>query len=144
MLHFLHHAEIAHATPGRVRLRVPHRRGQTKFFAEAERRIAKLGGVHAVSANRHTGSITIHHGDQFRLECVSDELAGAALLCGAVAPTVAPRNGKDANCNQAMVMVLQLVIAGLFGGAVTHLTETVAKQVIEWAFDRFAPELRPA
>ena len=51
MMHFQHHVEIAHAIPGRVRLRVPKRRGHASFFAEAKRRIATLDGVSSVSVS---------------------------------------------------------------------------------------------
>jgi len=130
MLHFQHHVEIAHAIPGRVRLRLPQRRGHASFFAEAERRIATLDGVRSVNTNRHAGSITLHYDQEFRLESVADELAGAASVCVAEsAATIRPRNRETAPTRKAMIMLLQLAIAVLLGRAVTHVLESFATRL---------------
>ena len=145
MMHFQHHVEIAHAMPGRVRLRLPHRRGHAGFFAEAERRIATLDGVSSVSANRYAGSITVYYGKDFRVESVTDELAGAASVCvAASAAMIRPRDRETARTREAMIMLLQLAIAVLLGRAVTHVLESFAKHLIERTFHYFAPEFRAA
>jgi len=70
MMHFLHDAEIAHLTPGCVRLRLALR-GDALFYIEAGRELAELPGVTGVSTNRHAQSITILHDGTFHLETIS-------------------------------------------------------------------------
>lgn len=54
-------AYLAHRTPGRVRLRLPERRGDIGFFADLARRLADCEGVARVETNPRTGSVLIMH-----------------------------------------------------------------------------------
>lgn len=56
--------QIAHQTPGRVRLQVPERRGDNAFFDEVSRRITESGLVHSVRVNPVTGSIVLEFDGQ--------------------------------------------------------------------------------
>lgn len=147
MMHFLHDAEIAHLTPGRVRLRVGSRRGDALFFVEAGRRLAELPGVTGISTNRHSQSITIRHDGTFRLESVSAALAAAA----AVPPMHVPPAESDYSGPSPMVRgqngevvsaLVQLAVAAMFGRALAHVLELLARNLIHAAARQIAPALR--
>jgi hypothetical protein len=54
-------AELVHAMPGRSRLRIPARRGDSVFFASLATGLSTLQGVKKVEVRPLTGSIVIHH-----------------------------------------------------------------------------------
>ena len=54
-------AHISHSAAGRLRIMVPGRRGDTGYFAQAEKRFAECPGVRRVAVNPLTGSILIEH-----------------------------------------------------------------------------------
>lgn len=53
-------ALVVHEGPGRLRLRIPARRGQARWFEELERRLPG-GGILAVRSNPAAASVVIHH-----------------------------------------------------------------------------------
>jgi hypothetical protein len=54
-------AYIEHQLPGRVRLRVPSRRGDVPFFEKVVRDLSKHPAIRELSAAPLTGSITLQH-----------------------------------------------------------------------------------
>jgi hypothetical protein len=54
-------ASIEHQLPGRVRLRVPSKRGDVHFFENVVRGLSKHPALREVSASPLTGCITLHH-----------------------------------------------------------------------------------
>lgn len=54
-------AVLVHRSPGRVRLRVPSRRGDTAYFTDLRERIKGLPLVHDVSVNAGTASVLVLH-----------------------------------------------------------------------------------
>lgn len=54
-------ALIEHELPGRLRLRVPLRRGDRAFFQRVEARLGEAGFVRAVRGNAATGSLLLWH-----------------------------------------------------------------------------------
>lgn len=50
-----------HVAPGRVRVRVPERRGNAAFFARAREVLAACPGIEEVTINAATGSILLRH-----------------------------------------------------------------------------------
>ncbi len=56
-------AVVVHRLAGRVRFRVPARRGDRTFFEAAAARLAGIPSVTAVAINPTTGSIMLHHRD---------------------------------------------------------------------------------
>ena len=54
-------AHIEHQLPGRVRLRVPSRRGDVPFFERVVRELSKHPAMHELTATPLTGSITLHY-----------------------------------------------------------------------------------
>jgi hypothetical protein len=145
MMHFFNDAEIAHRTPGRVRLRLPGKCGDASFFIEAGRRIAELEGVTGVTANRHSLSIVIRHDDTFRLESVSQAIAAAALARLAEAPSAetelppsqAAVGGRG---REVTAMVLQFAVAALFGRTWSHVAELLARNLLQAALREIAPQ----
>lgn len=54
-------AYIGHSAPGRMRIKIPGRRGDSSYFARVEERFAQCPGVQRVAVNALTGSILIEH-----------------------------------------------------------------------------------
>jgi hypothetical protein len=54
-------AEIVHAIPGRARLRISGRRGDSVFFAAVATGLSTISGVRKVDIRPLTGSILIEH-----------------------------------------------------------------------------------
>lgn len=57
-------AQVVHVLPGRLRLKVPERRGDGAFFARARDLLARQSGVAAVAVNPRTASVLIEHAPQ--------------------------------------------------------------------------------
>jgi hypothetical protein len=66
-------AYIEHQLPGRVRLRVPSRRGEVPFFEKVVRELCKHPAIRELTATPLTGSITLQH-----LEPLQPIIAAAA------------------------------------------------------------------
>jgi hypothetical protein len=58
---YVEKAHICHLIPGRVRLRIPSRRGDIKYFTLVHRKLAALDGVQLVVVNPSTSSLLISH-----------------------------------------------------------------------------------
>jgi hypothetical protein len=58
---YLEKARICHLIPGRVRLRIPNRRGDIKYFTLLHSKLAALDGVELVVVNPSTSSLLISH-----------------------------------------------------------------------------------
>jgi hypothetical protein len=54
-------ASIEHQLPGRVRLRVPSKRGDGPFFDKVVRELSKHPSLHELTASSLTGSIILHY-----------------------------------------------------------------------------------
>ncbi|WP_018953327.1 HMA2 domain-containing protein [Thioalkalivibrio sulfidiphilus] len=59
-------AYLVHRVPGRLRFKLPERRGDVAFFRELVPQLSALEGVLAVRASPDTGSVLILHGDGFQ------------------------------------------------------------------------------
>lgn len=77
-------AEVAHAMPGRTRLRLPGRRGDAAFFASLASGLSSLPGVFDVETRPLTGSVLIAHFSPL------DELGDAARRAGLFELRAAP------------------------------------------------------
>jgi Heavy metal associated domain 2 len=66
-------AHAVHRLPGRIRFRVPDRRGDGAFFDEVEKRFERLEGVRDVETNSTTGSVLV------RCDATLEELLNATL-----------------------------------------------------------------
>jgi hypothetical protein len=56
-------AHIEHQLPGRVRLRVPSKRGEVPFFEKVVRELSKHPAVHELTATPLTGSIMLQYSE---------------------------------------------------------------------------------
>jgi Heavy metal associated domain 2 len=54
-------ARVAHALPGRKRLKIEERRGDEAYFNTVEKALSESPGVVAVETNFRTGSVIVHH-----------------------------------------------------------------------------------
>jgi hypothetical protein len=60
-------ASIEHHLPGRVRLRVPSKRGDVSFFDKVVRELSKHPSLRELTASPLTGCITLHYCDPLQL-----------------------------------------------------------------------------
>lgn len=67
-------AEIAHAMPGRLRMRVPEQRGNAELFAQLEQHLAQSQLLERVQINPVTGSVLLEFEGPH--EALLDKLAG--------------------------------------------------------------------
>jgi hypothetical protein len=68
-------AYVVHRIPGRVRLKVPARRGDAAFFAELSQRVRRMPRVRHVDVNPMTGSVLLRHEGDFAH--IASELLGS-------------------------------------------------------------------
>ncbi|WP_330084899.1 hypothetical protein [Methylocystis iwaonis] len=99
-------AEIAHAMPGRARLRFPDRLGDSDFFASVSSGLSALPGVYKVAARPFTGSVLIEHGDA--LEKVSEAALEAGLFAIGEARS-ATKTDKPVDLDPKALVALALV-----------------------------------
>lgn len=54
-------ARLAHSLPGRKRIKIDEKRGDTAYFATLEKELAECPGVGAVTTNSRTGTALVSH-----------------------------------------------------------------------------------
>ncbi len=81
-------ATIAHASPGRTRLRLPAERDAPEALATLGAALARLAPVEAVEVRPFTGSLLVHHAGDF------GEIARLALAEGLFEIEGAPPRGQ--------------------------------------------------
>ncbi len=114
-------AFIEHELPGRIRLRIPSRRGDRPFFEAAGKRVAELPGVRSLRANPLTGGLLIEH------RTSRDAIASFAREHGLFdlsAPVAVPVRHEAATVrlpSAALPAPLSLAAAGLAGAGLYQL-----------------------
>jgi hypothetical protein len=104
-------AQVAHAMPGRARLRVADRRGDAAYFASISKGLSAIAGVRAVEVAPLTGSVLIQHsGPLARIGVAAQE---ARLFVVGEAPQVA-RVAPEASLDPKAVAALALLGAALW------------------------------
>ena len=107
-------AQLAHAMPGRARLRVADRRGDAAYFASVAKGLSAIAGVRAVEVAPLTGSVLIQHsGPLARIGVAAQEarlfVVGEAPQAARAAPEVSidpkGRRGAGALCSGAVANV---------------------------------------
>jgi hypothetical protein len=111
MGHDLPVAEIAHAMPGRARLRIADRRGDAAFFASLAKDVSALPGVDLVDATPLTGSLLIKHSGP--LHKVGKAARKAGLFVVGEAPA-APEPGPTLQFDPKLLVALALTGAALW------------------------------
>jgi hypothetical protein len=82
-------ALVAHAIPGRTRLRIPARRRQAEFFAALAERLAAHPGIRRVRVNPSTASILLQH--EGSIEDIAPDLRDTLLIVLEEAQSAAAR-----------------------------------------------------
>ncbi|CAL1241679.1 hypothetical protein [Candidatus Methylocalor cossyra] len=54
-------AFIVHQSPGRLRLKIPAKRGDRAYFARLAERLAACSGITAIDGRAHTGTVLVLH-----------------------------------------------------------------------------------
>jgi hypothetical protein len=111
-------AIVEHQLPGRVRLRIPSKRGDTEWFRSVIQHLADDPNVHEARANPETGSLLFRHtGLADRIALLASDILDVRWPVR-VAP--APRsNGASAKDGP----LLDAISAGLTGLGVYQLTQ---------------------
>ncbi len=55
------HAYVGHLSPGRLRVKIPSRKGDTDFFSSIQLQLSGLPGIESVNVNPLTGSVLLIH-----------------------------------------------------------------------------------
>ncbi|MGD9658380.1 MAG: HMA2 domain-containing protein [Methylocystis sp.] len=104
-------AQVAHAMPGRARLRIADRRGDAAYFALVSKALSAIAGVRAVEVAPMTGSILIQHsGPLARIGVAAQE----AQLFVVGEATATPRETTEFSINPQVVAALALLAAALW------------------------------
>jgi hypothetical protein len=104
-------AKVAHAMPGRARLRIADRRGDDAYFAAVAKALSAIAGVRAVDVAPMTGSVLIQHsGPLARIGVAAQE---AQLFVVGEAP-MAPREAPQVSMDPKIVAALALLAAALW------------------------------
>ena len=104
-------AQVAHAMPGRARLRVADRRGDAAYFASVAKGLSAIAGVRNVEVAPMTGSVLIQHsGPLARIGVAAQE---ARLFAVGEAPQAA-REAPAASIDPKVVAALALFAAALW------------------------------
>lgn len=126
-LHFVHRL------PRRTRLKVPQRRRDKIFFADAERRLKALNGVHRVSASPETASIVVHHSPEFSWTSVRFKAMGlrpAETSAECTCTCARCSTAAEVDLENALVWLLKAVCSGQ---VLVHLVELIASAIIRSA-----------
>jgi hypothetical protein len=115
-------ARVEHELPGRLRLRIPSRRGDRRYFEAVGGQIATLTGVRSLRANPITGGLLIEHATG------TDAIASFArehglfdLLSAPDDPPVPRAEAPRARSAAAFPNPLALVAAGLAAAGVYQM-----------------------
>jgi hypothetical protein len=113
MLSIPEDAYIKHMSPGRLRLKVPSKKGEEGFFSSVQAELSQWPGVERTEVNALTGSILIIHSIE---ESAILELASRANL-------LSPEKGQvtSPNFHREVTRTIQSVdrrVQGFFGGGV--------------------------
>jgi hypothetical protein len=141
------HAEIAHRTDGRVRVRIPGRQGDGRYFAQAAAHVATLDGVVAVRPSPYSASLVIHHDSRFELAHVSDALAaGPALeaekIVPSTAPAMSPKSAPPGRFVGSALLVFEIAEVGLAlssGGSLVPLARFAVQRLVRAALRSALP-----
>lgn len=79
-------AYVVHTLPGRVRLRIPAKRGDANYFEELRRVISGFPGIEVAAVNPLTASILIRYPPELDIAAVG-EVAGAFDIVYGELPT---------------------------------------------------------
>ncbi|HEV7445603.1 MAG TPA: hypothetical protein VGO18_23720 [Steroidobacteraceae bacterium] len=103
-------AHIVHALPGRMRLRIPSRRGDTPYFTSLVEQLSEHPSIHELRADPHSAGLVIHHGG----------LANAVLALAAEADLFITGESEIASIKHPPPVLLDATAAALSGLSVTQ------------------------
>jgi hypothetical protein len=107
-------AHIEHQLPGRVRLRVPSKRGDVSYFERAVKELSRHPAVRELAASPLTGCITLLHSEP--LQAIMDVAASLILFeMGESKPSVKAGEAKRAERLRRGADLAGHVAAGLTG-----------------------------
>jgi hypothetical protein len=109
-------AHVEHQLPGRVRLRVPSKRGDVSYFERAVKELSRHSAVWELAASPLIGSITLQYSEP--LQAIMEAAANLALF-----ETVEPKPGvKTRQPRQADRLSRDASLAGHVAAGLTGLS----------------------
>jgi hypothetical protein len=135
-------AHIVHRVPGRVRMRIPHRRDHHEFFADVEKRLSQCAGITNVSTNPSTGSMLVRfEGD---LETVLAQAAAAGLaelldISDSLPPTKPVGEALLERLQQTDARIVTSTGGAMNGGSVVLVGLLAAALLQLWRGQTFGP-----
>lgn len=73
----MHRAQVTHHIPGRMRVKLPHAKGNRALLESVKKSISPLPGVRGVEVNPTTGSVLVHYDPKGPEDCASQLTAHA-------------------------------------------------------------------
>lgn len=111
-------AAVAHAMPGRARLRIADRRGDAAFFASVATGLSHVAGVRNVEVSPLTGSVLIQHYGPFAR--IGDAAREARLFTVGGAPEASAVATEGVAIDPKTVLALGLGAAALWQMSKEH------------------------
>ena len=105
-----------HQLPGRLRLKIPEKRGDSAYFASLPRRLAQCPGITGVETNARTGSLLVFHSVGMSLSDIAAYAEDASLFSIRSLPP-APRQSIADHAGNGLA-ALDKGLAELTGGVV--------------------------
>jgi hypothetical protein len=109
-------AFVVHELPGRLRLKIPEKRGDTAYFARLAEQLPHCPGILRVDGRVHTGSLLVLHGAATRAADI-DAYAGRLGLFSLTDRPATPRRTLR-QCANAGVDALDRGLLAASGGVI--------------------------
>lgn len=84
-------AYLAHEIPGRLRLKIPEKRGDTAYFARLAEQVTQCPGVLDAAGKAHTGSLLVLHSSGTSTADIAAYAKRSGLFSLTAKPTVFPQ-----------------------------------------------------
>ena len=137
-------AHIVHRVPGRVRMRIPHRRDQHEFFADVEKRLSQCANITNVRTNPTTASMLVRFDGA--LETVLAQAAAAGLaelldISDDLPPTKAVGEALLERLEQTDARITTSTRGAMDGGSLVLVILLAAAVVQLWRGQTFGPAI---
>jgi hypothetical protein len=137
-------AHIVHHVPGRVRVRVPHKRGHHEFFADVERRLSQAPNITGVHANPTTGSLLVRYSGE--LTTILGQAAAVGLhelldFDESLPPVKAIEDALSERLLSFDAQILETTGGTIGGRSAVLVTLLIAALVQLWRGQAFGPAL---
>lgn len=139
-------AFVVHVTPYRIRIKIPHRRRQTAFFADLQRALAEHPDIISIHVNALVASVVVHCRHGFKIASVRHCFTDLELVlpvpnsaAGPARQIVSARRVGDRSENSICLVSLAVKLA--IAIATKRLEVLVREWILEFALRALLREL---